>query len=52
MDQNAENPYNGKYQGQGGATGSMIYKDFNVQPKQVNYSTDYPSYMGMREYDD
>lgn len=52
MDQNAENPYNGKYQGQGGATGSMIYKDFNIQPKQVNYSTDYPSYMGMREYDD
>lgn len=28
MDQAAENPYNGKYQGQQGATGSMLYKDF------------------------
>lgn len=28
MDQEAEHPYKGKYQGQHGATGSMIYKDF------------------------
>ena len=28
MDYAAENPYRGKYQGQTGATGSMIYKDF------------------------
>ena len=28
MDRAAENPYRGKYQGQTGATGSMIYKDF------------------------
>lgn len=28
MDRPAKNPYNGKYQGQTGATGSMIYKDF------------------------
>lgn len=28
MDEDAENPYRGKYQGQTGATGSMIYKDF------------------------
>lgn len=28
MDHNAEKPYRGKYQGQTGATGSMIYKDF------------------------
>lgn len=27
MDQNALNPYNGKYQGQRGATGSRVYKD-------------------------
>ncbi len=27
MDQDALNPYNGKYQGQRGATGSMVYKD-------------------------
>lgn len=29
MDLDAENPYKGKYQGQTGATGSRIYKDFN-----------------------
>lgn len=28
MDHDAINPYKGKYQGQKGATGSMIYKDF------------------------
>lgn len=28
MDHSAEKPYRGKYQGQTGATGSMIYKDF------------------------
>ena len=28
MDYPAENPYRGKYQGQSGATGSSIYKDF------------------------
>lgn len=28
MDDYAENPYNGKYQGQFGATGSLIHKDF------------------------
>ena len=28
MDNTAKNPYRGKYQGQIGATGSMIYKDF------------------------
>lgn len=28
MDHSAEKPYIGKYQGQTGATGSMIYKDF------------------------
>lgn len=27
LDQNAQNPYNGKYQGQRGATGSRIYMD-------------------------
>ena len=29
MDHSAEKPYRGKYQGQTGATGSMIYKDFD-----------------------
>jgi dCTP deaminase len=28
MDKHALNPYRGKYQGQIGATGSRIYKDF------------------------
>ena len=51
MDQTALNPYNGKYQGQTGATGSMIYKDFNTKQNPY-YTTEYPSYMGMKEYDD
>ena len=51
MDQEAENPYKGKYQGQKGATGTLLYKDF---PRSIpcDYSTDAPTYMGMREYDD
>jgi deoxycytidine triphosphate deaminase len=28
MDKPADNPYNGKYQGQVGATGSKIYEDY------------------------
>jgi len=28
MDQEAKNPYNGKYQGQRGATGSRVFKDY------------------------
>ena len=51
MDNAAENPYNGKYQGQTGATGSKIYKDFRSKQNQ-QITTEYPSYMGMREYDD
>lgn len=31
MDQDAENPYNGKYQGQKHATGSRIYNDYENQ---------------------
>ena len=31
MDQEAENPYSGKYQGQHGATGSLIYRDFEKE---------------------
>ena len=30
MDQAAENPYRGKYQGQTGATGSRVFKDIEV----------------------
>ncbi len=30
MDESADNPYNGKYQGQEGATGSMIHKDWEA----------------------
>ena len=51
MDNDAENPYNGKYQGQTGATGSMIYKDFNSKQNQQS-TAEYPSYIGMKEYDD
>ena len=37
MDQSTENPYTGKYQGQQGATGSMVYLDVenNIFPKIV-----------------
>lgn len=37
MDQSAENPYTGKYQGQQGATGSMVYLDVenNILPQIV-----------------
>lgn len=31
LDQNALNPYRGKYQGQKGATGSRVYLDFNKE---------------------
>lgn len=51
MDQSAENPYRGKYQGQKGATGTLLYKDF-PRNSSSNYSTGSPTYMGMREYDD
>lgn len=33
LDRPAENPYNGKYQGQKGATGSGIFKDSDLQKK-------------------
>jgi dCTP deaminase len=51
MDQEAENPYTGKYQGQKGATGTLLFKDF-PQNSAKYYSTDAPTYRGMREYDD
>lgn len=37
MDQSTENPYTGKYQGQQGATGSMVYLDVenNILPQIV-----------------
>ena len=33
LDENAQNPYRGKYQGQKGATGSRIYKDSELSDK-------------------
>lgn len=34
LDRPAENPYNGKYQGQKGATGSRVYKDGDLRGKR------------------
>jgi len=31
MDKTALNPYNGKYQGQKGATGSKVFLDFEIK---------------------
>lgn len=36
MDSDCENPYNGKYQNQRGATASMIYRDIDLNIKEVN----------------